>query len=347
MTYSIDHHHRDCLMLATIAQLPSVLVLSFNISCSICTLILTATLTKLRLISPQPDGTVVFPSVLQSRYQYPRSTDILWALAGTLWFHLLLSVLLHFFPANPYLTHTYTPYVQILFIYVALLRLDCWRLFVADFLREVWRLKEFAIINEVLAECCQFKLEQHQHDTSTTLRQRGSSTTPDLRLKVLDFGGGKGKTTQHMLEHCSASVQSVEAIDIEEYPPHVKKYDGAVIPYPPQSFDIAVAMYVFHHIPETPPLIQQLRKTCQQLLIFEDLPDDTALPLVSKLTFGAHFLLFNQSVHTVHAHHSQKEWHALFKDWGMTVVKEYDIPPTSALPYKRIAFLLDVGKEGE
>lgn len=100
--------------------------------------------------------------------------------------------------------------------------------------------------------------------------------------------------------------------------------------------------YVFHHIPDTPNLIHQLKKTCRRVLIFEDLPSSTNQPWVSKLTFGIHFLLFNQSVHTDH-HHTRKEWRKLFKEWGMTMVKEYEVPPTSAIPYARIAFLLDTG----
>ena len=132
-------------------------------------------------------------------------------------------------------------------IYLALLRLDCWRLFVSDFLREVWRIKELNILNEVLESCCEHKKQKNEEGNSN-------------RLRVLNFGGGKGKTTEHMLKHCTKHVEKVDAIDIEAFPPHVKKYDGQTIPFPPSSFDIAVAMYVFHHIPDTPSLIQQLKK---------------------------------------------------------------------------------------
>jgi len=337
-------------MLLLLLQIPSVLLLFFNISCSLSNVVLTATLAKLKIITKPLDATVVFPELLQPRYQYPRTTDLAWTIVGVLLSSTVLATLRRWFPDTLYLHH---PYASSLFsivgIYCALVRLDCWRLFVADFLREVWRLKEFAIIDQVMAECCSEKrkqLDQNAAQGNGTLRERKNKTSDrDHRLQVLDFGGGKGKTTEHMLDHCTASVQNVEAIDIEEYSPHVKKYDGEIIPYPPHSFDIAVAMYVFHHIPDTPPLIQQLRKTCKRVLIFEDLPDDTAMPLVSKITFGAHFLLFNQSVHTVHAHHTQQEWHILFEEWGMKLLKEIDIPPTTALPYKRIAFLLDVGED--
>ena len=314
------------IMLVVLIQWYHVIVLMFNVAASLGALVGTGILTKLRLLSQQGDGTVEFPDVLKSRYQYPRSTDIAWSAAGGGFSYALLQCALYFYPGSPYFVWEYTQLIVILVgVYVALLRLDCWRLFVADFLREVHRLKEMSILNDVLQDI---------------------STTEGKKLKVLDFGGGKGKTTEHMLEHCRSTVEEVQAIDIEPHPPHVKKYDGVTIPFSPNSFDVSIAMYVFHHIPDTPALIQQLKRTCKHILIFEDLPHDSTQPLVARITFGTHFLLFNQSVHT-HLDKSRKEWKKLFEQWGMLLLKEYEIQETTALPYKRIAFLLDTGKKLE
>ena len=65
--------------------------------------------------------------------------------------------------------------------------------------------------------------------------------------RILDFGAGTGSTgtgstTKHVLLH--HHVASVDAIDIKATPPHVKAYDGETIPFPPDSFDLAILRHV-------------------------------------------------------------------------------------------------------
>lgn len=306
-------------------QYYQVLILLFNITCSLIQILSTTILVKLHLMTQPKDATVHFPKTLQDRYQYPRLTDLCWILISFTMYSQLYKLVLHLLPTNFYLSHPYTQYLFIVSgIFFAMIRLDAWRLFVTDFLREVHRIKEMKILETCLNDIAMFN--------------------KNTQLKVLDFGGGKGKTTEHMLNHCKSTVASVQAIDIAEHLPHVKEYDGTTIPFPSNSFDVSIAMYVFHHIPETAALMQQLKKTCKYILIYEDLPTETKSPLLSKLTFGVHFLLFNQSVHT-HLDHTREEWKALFAEWKMSVVKEYEIVPTTAIPYQRIAFLLDAHPE--
>ena len=107
------------------------------------------------------------------------------------------------------------------------------------------------------------------------------------------------------------------------------------------------ALYVFHHIPQTADLVAQLSRKSKRVLIFEDLPRVSPSPLVAALTFGLHFLLFHQSVHT-DLHHSRPEWRRLLEDeWGFRVLREYRIPPTAALPYERVAFYAEVAEPAE
>jgi 2-polyprenyl-3-methyl-5-hydroxy-6-metoxy-1,4-benzoquinol methylase len=219
---------------------------------------------------------------------------------------------------------------------VGLYRLARWRLFVGDFLREVHRVEEMKVLDQILSQLSREKAARNSSKSTATEASDSAGLADEANLAVLDFGGGKGKTSAHMARH--PAVDSVRAIDIDAHPPHVEKYDGRTIPFADGRFDLAVCLYVFHHIPHTRDLVQQLARKAKHVLIFEDLPEQSSSPLVARLTFGGHFLLFDQSVHT-HLHHSTEEWRRLLADeWGsLSVLREFRIPPTAALPYERVA----------
>ena len=120
----------------------------------------------------------------------------------------------------------------------------------------------------------------------------------------------------------------------------MEAYDGATLPFDAATFDLAIAMYVFHHIPETPALLAQLRRTAKHVLIFEDLPTETSQPLLSQLFFGLHFIGFKQPFHT-HLDRSRAEWRRCLTQWGFAIRQEYDVAPTAFIPYRRVGFLLE------
>lgn len=162
--------------------------------------------------------------------------------------------------------------------------------------------------------------------------------------RVLDFGAGKGLATAHLLRRTSA-VSRVDAIDLASHPPHVKAYDGSTIPFEPGTFDFATAFYVFHHVPTDPPshqldLLRQLARRTKHALIYEDLVDETAKPLLSGLFFGGHFWLYGQKFHTHYAQ-TRAGWRTLLPQAGFRVVEEIHIPPSALIPYNRVGFLCE------
>ena len=307
-------------------EIPHVFVLGFNIWCSLAAILGTVLARKLSCTAAgkeeqdgeEQDGVVRLPAMIRPGYTPPRLTKLIWAAAGGALFVLCYCILgrLGVLGSGLFASNTTVYLVCIFGMAVAVRRLTGWRKFTADFLREVHRLEEMRILDKIISD----------------LARRGKTRD---KIKALDFGGGKGKTAAHMLRH--QDVQSVASIDIKAHPPLVMQYDGHQIPFKDGEFDLAVCLYVFHHIPHAGDLITQLREKARRVLIFEDLPHVSEVPLVSRLTFGAHFLLFDQSVHT-HLHHSKAEWRRLLREeWGFTVLKEFRIPPTAALPYERIA----------
>lgn len=328
---------------AIISEVPNVAALAFNLFCCIVAIVGAAVHRALLCKSSadikdagESDGEErgELPKMIRPGYRPPLITGALWGAVGgglsaTCWTvlirdGLLPTRILGALENHPHADYYSTGLVFVFGFWMGLDRLAGWRRFVGDFLREVHRLVEMKILDDVV--------------------QKISKENGGRALEVLDFGGGKGKTAARMkLDPC---IGTVESIDIEAHPPHVEKYDGKTIPFADNRFDLAVCLYVFHHIPQTAELIQQLSRKSRRVLIFEDLPEISSVPLVARMTFAAHFLLFQQSVHT-HLHHSKPEWRRLLQEeWGFSVLQEFRIPPTAALPYERVAFYCEARERG-
>lgn len=292
-------------------QLPGVLAVLFNVVLSIVSHILNLMWARVMRRKHKLDlDSRGMPVVADDAYKYPRTTELFFLAAGCLLGRRVQQVL---FPEVD--SHVAGACVG-LGALIACDRLRFWRRWVRDFLVEVFRVREMRIVETVVG---------------------GRLGVPAEKLRVLDFGAGKGMTSAHILKN--TAVERVTAIDLEDHPPHVVAYDGATIPYPEASFDLAIALYVFHHIPETRELLGQLRRTAKHVLVFEDLPTESDQPLLSQLFFGFHFIGFGQSFHT-HLDRSRREWRGCLAQWGFDVLEEYDVPPTTAIPYRRVGFLL-------
>lgn len=105
-------------------------------------------------------------------------------------------------------------------------------------------------------------------------------------IRVLDFGAGIGNSVPYVRKHLAGaeltcldlSQRSLEVAekrfaDMARY----VRFDGARIPFPNDSFDIAYAMCVFHHINHADhgTLLQELRRVVKpggSLFIFEHNP---------------------------------------------------------------------------
>jgi SAM-dependent methyltransferase len=105
-------------------------------------------------------------------------------------------------------------------------------------------------------------------------------------LDILDFGAGVGGSVPHVAKYFNGSRLSCLdpserslAIAKDRYPDDAsyRTFDGTSIPFADNSFDIAYAMCVFHHIDakEHVGLMQELRRILKpggQLFIFEHNP---------------------------------------------------------------------------
>lgn len=105
-------------------------------------------------------------------------------------------------------------------------------------------------------------------------------------VKILDFGAGTGGTVPYVGKHFPQAELtcldvSQESLDVaKQHFGDAAKYvhfDGTTIPFPSESFDIAYAMCVFHHIDHDlhVALLRELRRVVKpggSLFVFEHNP---------------------------------------------------------------------------
>lgn len=108
----------------------------------------------------------------------------------------------------------------------------------------------------------------------------------DTPVRVLDFGAGTGNSVPYVHKHFSnAHLSCVDlsrrSLDVasQRFPGKAEyvHFDGTHIPFAAETFDIAFAMVVFHHIPHDQhlALLEELRRVLRPdgcLFIFEHNP---------------------------------------------------------------------------
>ena len=129
-----------------------------------------------------------------------------------------------------------------------------------------------------------------------------SSHQPTGQLDILDFGAGIGGSIRYVNKHfpnakltCLDLSQRSLAVAEKRFPKLASytHFDGSKIPFDANSFDIAYAMCVFHHIDhdEHVSLLEELRRIIRpggRLFIFEHNPyNPLTVKVVNSCPFDA------------------------------------------------------------
>ncbi len=131
---------------------------------------------------------------------------------------------------------------------------------------------------------------------------------------VLDFGSGNCGFARY-----AGSRNKTTSLDIHKSCEESDVYDGHVLPYPDNSFDIILAMFVLHHIPHNESIINELKRVCKtRIVLVEDMPQTWYHRLVSRI----HYLFFNQSMDTIKHMRSPTEWSCMLGREGVSTIKK-------------------------
>ncbi len=90
--------------------------------------------------------------------------------------------------------------------------------------------------------------------------------------KILDLGCGKCCTTQTLIQQ-GKDVTSLDIIDKGECEKPVL-FNGIDIPFDDKEFDLGICSFVLHHTETQIELLKELKRTCRQIIILENTPEN-------------------------------------------------------------------------
>jgi ubiquinone/menaquinone biosynthesis C-methylase UbiE len=159
--------------------------------------------------------------------------------------------------------------------------------------------------------------------------------------RVLDFGCGNlliGRTLQNNID---VQVIGVDVIDVNNTDLPLTVYNGDVIPFDNNSFDVTYAAFMLHHTTNIYTLISECaRVTKRRILILEDIYINKFELLVMK--FLDHVNLFTSTDMNIPMNFKKEsEWLSLLERPGWKLVKSKKIRPVALRPTRHRLFVID------
>ena len=144
--------------------------------------------------------------------------------------------------------------------------------------------------------------------------------------KILDIGTGTGHVCKRLLE-AGFDVSALDVHDLsffDDIKPIV--YDGNIIPFDDDTFDVALILTVLHHTPNPKKIIAEAKRVSNKIVIIED---------VYRNFFGKYLTFFFDSVgnfelfHHPHSNKTDEQWRKVFKSLQLKLVasaQSFSIP---------------------
>ena len=125
-------------------------------------------------------------------------------------------------------------------------------------------------------------------------------------VKVLDFGAGKCEFSKYINNR-----NVVTSIDIHKSCENADTYNGYILPYDDNSFDVVLVMFVLHHIPHNKQMIKEIQRvTRKRVIVIEDMPTTLFQRFISKI----HYIFFRQSTNMIEHMKDPQQWCSLLGD---------------------------------
>jgi ubiquinone/menaquinone biosynthesis C-methylase UbiE len=136
--------------------------------------------------------------------------------------------------------------------------------------------------------------------------------------RILDIGAGRALVADTLISR-GFDVSLVDVADLSLVP-HLKPeiYNGERLPYPNDSFDVALLLTVLHHIPNPDNTLAEARRVARRVVVLEDVYTSETEKLITWL--GDSWLNWEFADHP-HSNRSDADWRTAFSNLDLRVVE--------------------------
>jgi len=157
--------------------------------------------------------------------------------------------------------------------------------------------------------------------------------------KILDFGCGSGIVGKAFGDHFKSEVFGIDIKDMRVVDTPFKIYDGKIIPFPDNYFDVVLSAYVLHHINDQDSVLKEIRRVAKdKIIIFEDVPNGIIPRFISKI-HGISFARFFQNNTEKGKFLNDQGWKKVFNGLGLKLVFEKKVSSFFDLVKKKVFVL--------
>jgi SAM-dependent methyltransferase len=159
--------------------------------------------------------------------------------------------------------------------------------------------------------------------------------------KVLDLGTGYGFILDGIYKNKTKNIKGIDVINLNKTNHEVKVYDGINIPYPDNSFDVVLCLYILHHTncKNHNKILNEMKRVSKKIIILEDITDnifDKFLSFFHKIVS-----LFKYKSNSF-CFRSSNDWKKIFKNNNLSIINEKSITKKRDMiyPINRKLFVL-------
>ena len=153
--------------------------------------------------------------------------------------------------------------------------------------------------------------------------------------RVLDFGCGPCSNAKNLAHN---EIINLDIADHNGKNCDMMVYDGKTIPFRENHFDVALVVFVLHHIPDQEKSLRELRRVSKRMIVLEDLPSSNPLH-PSHIVSRMHYLSFDQPPSMVEKMHTVDEWISIFKRTGWKTTSIQKISGSFVYPCNHVMML--------
>lgn len=89
----------------------------------------------------------------------------------------------------------------------------------------------------------------------------------DADARVLDIGSGTGHNAERLRQVRPVEVCGLDVVDMGVVGPKPQLYDGHGIPYPDETFDVSVLIYMLHYLEDPASFLQEVKRVTKKRII--------------------------------------------------------------------------------